>query len=722
MGYLMSFLILFLVLPVDVQAQLSDVQNFIQPHLDILGKNLSQKTDYASSKSFTRLVNSVPNLCEEDLAEKQKCEDFAHSRLPNLYKKQGWSTLFEIKYQALEDAEIQKDERNDYAPLDFTEYEATSLQASREPQTAEEFELKAQAIKTWSEREIYIPMLLLGTSLRGKIKLKPLDLFEIKTQLIINQILNEDNYAHLPTMDAKNTHLYQKLGEYTKTMDDKEFSKFVSTISGAVGYNQKRSKLAQSEDGAFGIATAYQQITGTKIGICGDVHTMAAKMAEQRGWEAFTVGYALKDTQHVVTAMVNPKDPHNLMIVNYMMLENQDLNSGNWINPTPKNAMTDIGIQLRIFKNEKPGSASGKMQQIATIPTALGGFMSDLFKRNNEVSRAMPHNENFQITKMGIERNVQKISANDDFSKFKDKHHDQQLLIYEGQADGAQIYGVAVNDIRYKEIYKWDPQKRECVLTSEKNSSIGVATSVVNNPLLSDQKAFYIYLNMKGGKIYHVYQSKHFQFKGLLGYELDGFLARDKKGEAGMDINVRTMVGVAVDYAGENTSIQTKLTVETNPAIVNQPSMYDFTQKWNKIINPIGFNAASLDVNASQKLSPQTQLVSNNNISFTKVGNRVLFSTGIIHKNTSIMASYQGGFKSFDIGNTLRSVNLTKNFNGLDGFRLSATQQIANRSRSLSGSVSGYVGLGTGAEKVKPVAGATLKMNLNLPKKKGAGR
>jgi hypothetical protein len=137
-----------------------------------------------------------------------------------------------------------------------------------------------------------------------------------------------------------------------------------------------------------------------------------------------------------------------------------------------------------------------------------------------------------------------------------------------------------------------------------------------------------------------------------------------------------------------------------------------------KNLNPIGFNAISLDANATQKLGSKTSLVTNNKITMTRVGGRVLLSTGIIHNNTSLMASYQGGVTPLPIGNTLQNVNLLQNFNNMDGFRLSASQNFSSKKGNLSGTVSGYGGISTSTVKPLPMAGASLKLNLDGKKKR----
>ncbi len=509
-------------------------------------------------------------------------------------------------------------------------------------------------------------------------------------------------------------------------MNDQEYIRFLSSVAGFVDYNDDRADFIQKEGAGKGIVTPFEQVMGTNSGICGDIHSMAAKMAETRKgkngepkFEAFTVGYALKGMQHVVTA-IHDKETDMLTVINYGRYEEQDMKDGQWVNPTSGN-MPEMGTQLRIYKNDKTGDPMGKMQQIANIPTALGSFMNALFVKENQIAKAMPQNENYRIEKLGAETSREKVEIKHDGNKITDKVVGEGIVIYEGETDGAQIYGIALSHNVFKDMYKWDAEKRECVLKKSKYFSVGVAGSLVDLNQAEIENTIYVYLNMKGGKIFHIYQSENFQFKGVIGYELEGYGSRYDQGFLTADGNLSTFLGLVADYNKNGTSIHTSLTYEMNAGFKNQNLMTDLSTL-PKNVNPLGFNALSTDLNIQHKINDQNTFVSNNNLTMTRVGGRVFLSTGIIHNNTTLMASYQGGVKPLPIGNTLQSVNLLQNFNNMDGFRLSAAQNFSNKKGSLSGTISGYGGISTSTVKPLPMAGATLKLNLNgNQKRKPAG-
>lgn len=696
-----SILAILLMSPLTLLAQDQTVHKTVSDVTDILAQKKLQNVETAKELSkLEDLAND--NNCDAQMEKEQSCQGFANSLIPKGYKDKGWKTLFEIKYQPVDQTPRRSSSRANYQPIDFENNGFVT--SNKEITTAAELDAEV-------------------ASLMGQMQSQgwTVDPFDVRTQVILNQFTNEDIYKNLPTLAAKNDYMFNRVKEYSKSMNDQEYLRFISAIAGYVDYNDDRAAFIQKEGAGKGVVTPFEQVMGLNSGVCGDIHSMAAKMAEQRGWEAFTVGYALEGMQHVVTAMADPKNPGKLMIVNYGKYEEQDLKNGQWVNPTPTGNMQEMGMQLRIFKNDKTGDAMGKMQQIATVPTALGSFMSDLFKKEYQISKAMPQNENYRSEKLGAETSRRKVNVKKDGDKITDRIAGEGLVIYEGETDGATIYGIAVSHDVYKDIYRYDEKEGKCVLKKNKYFSVGVAGSLIDLKRAEIEDTFYAYLNMKGGQIFHIYQSERFQFKGVIGYELEGFVSKYDEGFLTADGNLSTFLGVVADYNKNGTTVHTALNYEMNVGLRNQNLMNDFS-KIPSNVNPFNFNAVSLDLNVSQKLNDKTTLFTNNNMTMTRVGGRVLLSTGVIHNNTSIMASYQGGVKPLNIGNSLQTVNLLQNFNNMDGFKLTATQNFSNKKGNFSGSISGYGGISTSTPKPIPMFGAGATINLGGKKRKPAGR
>jgi hypothetical protein len=454
-------------------------------------------------------------------------------------------------------------------------------------------------------------------------------------------------------------------------------------------------------------------IKKTKNGICGDIHSMVAKFAEQRGWEAFTVGYALNGEQHVVTAMVNPNSPEKLMVVNYGQYEEHALDHGNSVLPAPTSpgdpGMAEIGMQLRIFKNTDTGG-DGSMQQIATVPTPLGSFMRGLFDRKDQVGRAMPENENYTYVKTGARHQRASTDLREDGS-LRERKLSHGVIVYEGETDNAHIYGIAVSRDVFKNLYVYDPDLKKCVKKRSGYFSIGVAGSLIDLPNAGLQDTYYIYLNMRGGKIFHIYQTNFFQFKGLIGYELEAMSAGvDDRRFLTADGNLSTFAGVMAEYQKNGTALYGGIKLESNVGLKNQNLMTDVSALARNV-QPFGFNAVSVDFGATQKLSENLTWRTDNNYVLSRVGARVILSTGVVMSNTSVMLNYQSGVRPLALRNSLQQVNLLDNLNAQDGLRLQVSQKIDFPRAGLRGSVAGYVGTPTSGNHRQPFFGASLKLN-----------
>lgn len=695
-------LILALTFSAQLWAQSPSLQSDVNNVIDVLSQeNLQLSIKDAQELSLLEDQNNI-NSCSEfiDISKEPSCQGMANSFLPAGYKEKSWKTLFEIKYQAIDPQASRSTARANYNEINFNSYRNLTGDPEKPLNSKDDLDTEANNIMNWYKEKWGVEF----------------DPFDVKAQLIMDQLSNPDFFKDLSVKES-NELMFKRLEEYTKAMSDQEYLRFISSVAGFVDYNDERADFKQKEGAGLGIVTPFEQVTGTGSGVCGDIHSMAAKMGEARGWETFTVGYMLDGSQHVVTAMVNPNEPDKLMLVNYGRYEEADLKNGEWINPTPiAGTQQELGMQLRIFKNKKTGDPMGQMQQIATIPTALGSFMNDLFKREDQISKAMSSNNNYQVVKAGGETSRHKVKLKNDGDKIVDKLAGEGIVVYQGEVNNAHVYGVAVSHDVYKTIYRWDETEKKCVPKKNKYFSMGVAGSLVDLPLTDFDQAFYVYLNMKGGQIFHVYQTEHFQFKGVIGYELEAIMSNAGEAYTG-DGNFTTLMGVVADYNKNGTKIHTSLTYETNFGLRNQNLMTDLSTI-PKNVNPMSFNAISLDANLSKQIGPKTSFVTNNNVTFTRVGGRVFLSTGIIHGNTSIMASYQGGVKALPIGNSLQNVNLLQNYNNMDGFRLTAGHNFTTKKGTFSGNISGYGGFSTSTETPQFMGGASLKLNINGNKKR----
>lgn len=654
-----------------------------------------------ASKELAELEEKVDeDFCPADIENNPSCDAFAESLMPEDKKKNGWRTLFEIKYQNIEDRERRSTASANYRAMDFSSYRNIAGKPEKDLTTGEALDQNTQEILNWYKTN------------RPWVKIEAQD---VRTQLILDQLTD-------PKFNTSDAHMEQKMKTYSATMNSAEYLRFMSSVAGWVDYNHERANfLFAQNDQTRGIVTPFQQMMGSKYGVCGDIHSMVAKMAEQKGWEAFTIGYSLESQQHVVTAVHDPNDPDKLMIVNYGRYEEIDLKNGEHITPTPTTkGREEIGSQLRIFKNDKFANNEGAMKQIATIPTALGTFMNDLFRKDYQASKAMVGNQNYSSKKLTFEYDTDKVKIKKDGNKVLDRTIGEGIIVYEGETENAKIYGVGVSLDVFKQIYRFNRKTQRCEPKKNKYFSANLAGNFIDLKDANFNNTFYAYLNIKGGQILRLYETEFFQFKGIIGYELEGFVATYDQGFLTGDGNFTTLLGVVADYEKKGLKIHSSLTLDNNIGLKDQNLMNDFSA-YDKNLK-LGFNALRFKTDVSKQLNSNTALTGSAQFTGTRVGSQLILTTGIIHKKTSVNLSYQGGMKSLPIGNHLQNVNLLQNMNNSDGLRLGVTQNFSNRNGKFSGQLSGFGGLSTKTQTPQVFFGGGLKLNLNNEKKRNPAK
>lgn len=626
--------------------------------------------------------------------QERSCEQKASELLPEHLRENGWQVLFEAKYEPTHDR-----------------HEGRSLQSTG----SQTFDWNVRRVENYyeanpteklhfnNEQEMRIEAARIAALYPGS------QAQEFLGPLLLNQLQGTKNYDEMMS----------RFRDLSKGLNDSEFTHLMTHFGGWVEYNYDRAKFKQTENAGLGVVSPFDMMVNGQGGICGDIHSMVAKFAEQRKWEAFTVGYALQGEQHVVTAMVNPNDPKKLMVVNYGRYEVQELNDGNSVMPVPTSpdapGSAEIAMQMRIFKNKTPGQ-DGAMQHIATVPTPMGSFLRELHKREGHIERAMPENDHYQLIKVGA-RHQNSSTENLANGAMRERTLAHDIVVYEGKMDNAHVYGIAVSRDKFKTLYAYDPELGRCVKKRSGYFSLGLSGSIVDLPAAQLEQNYYIYLNMKGGRIHHIYETNYFQFKGLIGYELEALVAMERDSSfLTADGNFSTFAGVMAEYEKNGTGLYAGIKFENTVGLKNQNLMTDFS-KLPGNISPLSFNAVQIDFGASRQLRENLTWQTNNQYTLTRVGARVLLSTGLVRGNSSLMLSYQGSQKPVLLKNSLQEVNLLQNLGHPDGMRLAYAQRFQFPNSGIQGQFGAHVGMGPSSQGNKGFFGGSVKINFRSPRR-----
>ncbi len=509
------------------------------------------------------------------------------------------------------------------------------------------------------------------------------------------------------------------LKNYSNQMSDDEYMNFLSRVASWVPYNDDRAAFQQKPGAGQGVVTTQNQMAGTMYGVCGDIHSMVSKMAEVRGWEAITVGYALPGgSQHVVSAIVNPNNPDQVNMINYGTMQTNDLNDPNHNPLALSDDWHDIGIGMRLFKNDLGDGKEGQMVQIGNIPTSLGNFFRDLMVKDYQAKeKAFNGDQNFSQNVLTMEnvkdKTIEKKNGTEVNKKFQNG-----ISIYEGAVDGAHIWGMAVNHDVFKEISKPDGTLKRLGY-----SGAGLGTAMVdfnrNSESTASLDTLYVYLNMRGGSIYKLVETPYVKLQGLLGYEVTGFAAFNRESGAleSADGNLETFIQLAGEYNKNNTHIRFAGKLDQTVALRNQNLMTDMNANFLQgNINPFLVNAASAEFHFQQNLGPQTALTADAKYTVSRFGNRVSLSTGVIVGGSQFVAGYNGGFTNLRLPGTTTQTNFMTNQGQLmDGLYMGYNGNY--NWRTVSGTFNANVGYGVGASN-QPFFQVGTKINLGIPPKK----
>jgi hypothetical protein len=370
-----------------------------------------------------------------------------------------------------------------------------------------------------------------------------------------------------------------------------------------------------------------------------------------------------------------------------------------------------------MFKNKLGNGLEGDMVQIGEIPTALGNFFRDLVVKDYEArEKAFNGDQNFRQNKVAFEKQNSSSKTNSKGIE-TNKKSTNGISIYEGGVDGGQIWGLAVSHDVFKEINKPDGDLRRLGY-----NGISLASSLVTlnrDASASDPlQALYVYLNMRGGRIYTLKETRFVKLQGLIGYELSGFLATNAQygGMEAADGTLNTFAQLLGEYNKNGTHISFAGKMDMYVGLQNQSLMTDLKKDFSGNINPFKINAVSGEAHLKQDLNnSNSALTADAKGTVSAFGNRVFLSAGIMTGGSKFSAGYAGGFTNLRLPGTNTMTNFMVNqgptldgiFVGYDG---------SYKFKTMSGNFGATAGYNPDLRMPFINAKATINLNLSKPK------
>ena len=650
------------------------------------------QNEFPSKESAVISSQIEDKISEDDCPPDEEQNELERkSSMPLNLKQAGWKVLFEVKYNPLQ------------------EQESTHQSFGMNKETAQYVE---SFFKVSGEE---LPTTIQGMNEAG-VRIKDMNPHSSMTAEVFRNAIIIRHLENAQTPEQ----MYSNYKNFTKDMSTEEKLGLLTTIASSIPYNDGRAEfITNQQDGAKGKISPFQIMReNTAGGVCGDIHSTVSKFAEISGFESFTIGYALTDSdfttggpQHVISAVVDPNNKDKVYLINYSTLQTNDLSEGQGLKLAPTNDMTGTGIIYRIFKNDGDAE-TGKMQQIGVLPTSLRGFFDELTQKQYQLQKALPQNQNFTQNKASFLHEREKIKERR--SSTMSKQVGEGMTVYQGTTHEGEIWGVAVSTDQYKKIYN----SQSGALKKTKYFGATLSGSLLdNNSSMPGPDTYFVYLKLTGAQIFHLIESPQFKFAGAIGYNFDAFAAIDKPTSEmrTADGNFETFAQVLAEYQKNNTNISMAIKLDNTIALKDQNLMTDFS-KYPGNIRLFQPNALSTEINITQKIDDIKYITGSGQAVLSNMGNRIMLSTGLIMNQTTVGLSYTGGMGQAGLGpHRLKNINLIQNTLGFDGMKLNISQGFSNQRRTFTGSAGGYIGVSNAGI---PNAGASLRLNLGGGAKK----
>jgi hypothetical protein len=174
--------------------------------------------------------------------------------------------------------------------------------------------------------------------------------------------------------------MYQILDQYLEDNDIKNMSLqdqalFAAGISNNLPYSSLRSQYKQEfNQGAVSLFTMITTDNDDLSGICGDIHAAHNELMKKINpeLEAYTMSYAVDNSQHVISYIVDPEDPNKVIMTNYSRVEVKQADGVSNLAPT-NTSMDDVGERVRFFQYK-----NGRQDHVGTFRNDIGSLLYEM--------------------------------------------------------------------------------------------------------------------------------------------------------------------------------------------------------------------------------------------------------------------------------------------------------------------------------------------------------
>jgi hypothetical protein len=223
---------------------------------------------------------------------------------------------------------------------------------------------------------------------------------------------------------------------------------------------------------------------------------------------------------------------------------------------------------------------------------------------------------------------------------------------------------------------------------------------------------------MRGGRIYTLKETRFVKLQGLIGYEINGFMATNAQfgGLEAADGTLNTFAQLLGQYNKNGTHITFAGKMDMFAGLQDQSLMTDLNENFSGNIRPFKTNAISEEVHLKQDIKgTNLSLAIDEKVTLAHFGNRVFLSAGIVSGNSKFSTGYAGGFTNLRLPGTSTTTNfMTNQGPTLDGFFVGYDGSY--KFKTMSGTFGATAGYSPDLKMPFVNAKATINLNLSKPK------
>ncbi len=374
--------------------------------------------------------------------------------------------------------------------------------------------------------------------------------------------------------------LEEKIIEYrVRDRTLKEQAEFAARLSDAIKYSYERAEFQPAFNQGRITTNDLIKVDESKYGgICGDIHMAHNDFIKKinPSLEAFTMSYATKQGQHVISMIVDPEDPTKMILNNYDRIQVKNMDGVTSASPQEFGNKNDIGERDRFYQYK-----GDRQEHIGTFRNSIGSLLYNLAMDKNMRSAIVddkPYDlHKFKMTWGKTVNEAKKIYKDGELDKIKNKTFkiNSSLTFFRAKTtEGHELMGILAKKDKRRNTNQYGELKSGEVFGTYANTSLNLSQTDYNRTAEQSGPFYRIYFATGKKVITRIIEKDGFVFDGYLNAQLEGSLISDKNINVSGDADITVTPGLSLKKRTEKSSLDANLNLNLSPGLVDQVQVF----------------------------------------------------------------------------------------------------------------------------------------------------